>query len=147
MKKQNKGFTLIEVLLVVAIIAILAGIVIIAVNPAKQMADTRNSQRRMDVKTISDAVYQYANDKGSIPATITDTPTDVCTKEATDGGSCSGINLSVLTDSGQYVVSIPKDPSTATANSTKYQISKDVNSRVVVAAPSAENGVTISVTR
>ena len=58
--KSKKGFTLIEVLLVVAIIAILAGIVILAVNPAKQLADTRNAQRRADVNTIINAAYQLS---------------------------------------------------------------------------------------
>ena len=61
--KNKKAFTLLEILLVVAAIAILASIVILAINPSKQLADTRNSQRRIDVNTILNAVYQYAIDK------------------------------------------------------------------------------------
>ena len=57
-----------EILLVVAAIAILAGIVILAINPAKQLAETRNSERWADVNTILNAVYQYAIDNdGNIP--------------------------------------------------------------------------------
>jgi prepilin-type N-terminal cleavage/methylation domain-containing protein len=140
-----KGFTLIEVLLVIAILAILAGIVIVAVNPFKQLADARNAQRRADATTILNGVYQYTVDNsGSLPAAITTTPTAVCTT----GGTCTGlIDLAVLTTNEKYLTSMPKDPSTATANSTAYSISKSANGRVTVTAPSAENSVTISVTR
>src|SRR5579872_1550945 len=66
-----RGFTLLEILLVVAAISILAGIVIIAINPTKQLGDTRNAQRRNDVTTILNAIYQYSLDNnGSIPPTI-----------------------------------------------------------------------------
>lgn len=142
--KNNKGFTLIEILLVIAILAILAGIVIVAVNPLKQLADARNTQRRADATTILNAVYQYTVDNsGTVPATITTTPTAVCST----GGTCTGIDLSVLTLNEKYITSLPKDPSTGTANSTLYNISKTANGRITVAAPSAENSVTISVTR
>ena len=143
--KKNRGFTLIEILLVIAILAILAGIVIVAVNPFKQLADARNAQRRADATTILNGVYQYTVDNsGTLPATITTTPTAVCTT----GGTCTGlIDLAVLSNAEKYLTSLPKDPSSATANSTGYNISKSANGRVTVVAPSAENGVTISVTR
>lgn len=144
MKNTQKGFTLLEVLLVVAILGILAGIVILALNPSKQLADSRNSQRKADVTTILNAVYQYAIDNSTIPSTITTTPTAICKT----GGTCTGlINLQDLTNNGVYIVSMPFDPQGATANSTGYTISKDANNRVTVSAPSAENGVNIGVTR
>lgn len=143
--RNAKGFTLLEILLVVAAIAILAGIVIIAINPSKQLGDTRNAQRSADVTTILNAVYQYSLDNnGSLPASITTTSTAICAT----GGTCTGlIDLSVLTASGKYVVAIPRDPQTPTGNSTNYFINKDVNGRVVVSAPAAENSKVISVTR
>lgn len=83
--EMRKGFTLLEVLLVVAAIAILAGVVILAINPAKQLAEVRNAERETDVKTVLDAVYQYSIDNnGNLPAGIT---TDL-TMIGTDGVGC-----------------------------------------------------------
>lgn len=142
--KNNKGFTLLEILLVVAAIAILAGIVILAVNPSKQLADTRDAQRRADVNTILNAVYQYALDNdGNLPSSITTSDTEICA----DGGTCTGlIDLSVLTTNETYLTGIPEDPQDSDANGTGYEISQSANGRVTVTAPDAEND-TISVTR
>lgn len=138
----KRGFTLIELLLVIGIIAILAAIVIVAINPTKQLGDARNAQRRSDVNTILNAVYQYAIDhNGALPSTITTTDTEIC---VTDAASCvGGVNLDVLT--GSYLVKIPTDPQ-ATGTGTDYMIVKTANGRVTVSAPDAENA-TITVTR
>jgi type IV pilus assembly protein PilA len=148
-KQNSKGFTLLEVLLVVAIIAILAGIVILAINPNKQLADSRNAQRSADVNTILNATYQYALDTGSVPASITGTATQICRT----GGTCTGItDLGVLV-TGNYLSSIPMDPkcnptptAPCTANSAGYTIML-VSGRVTVNAPLAENSKTITVVR
>jgi len=143
---SRRGFTLIEVLLVVVIIAILAGIVIIAVNPARQIAQTNNAQRNSDVVAILDAVHQYAVDnRGALPAAIGDAAVEISSATAAD--ICGDL---VPT----YLAALPFDPTDADAAytdcntyATGYTIMKTADNRVTVAAPGAELTTVISVSR
>ncbi len=146
---MRKGFTLIELLLVIGIIAILASIVIVAINPTKQLADARNAQRRSDVNTVLNAVYQYAIDNnGSLPSDMPATGvTQAVCKTDPGSGNCTGATqLQGLT--GSYIVAMPADPSQASGSGyTGYEISRNSDGRVTVSAPQAEQSATISVTR
>ncbi len=87
---KNKGFTLLEILLVVAAIAILAGIVVVAINPGKQLAAARNAARRSDVNTLLNAVYQYALDhSGAFPAGM-DTTLKMLGTDSSCNVNCGG---------------------------------------------------------
>jgi type IV pilus assembly protein PilA len=130
---RRLGFTLIELLLVIGIIAILASIVIVAINPTKQLGDARDAQRQSDVNTILNAVYQYAIDNnGTLPSGIpVGSARGICKASAT---SCvNGVSLRVLT--GAYLVSIPADPQAPAAGTgTNYMIMQDTNGRITVSA-------------
>jgi len=154
MQKQ-KGFTLLEILLVIALIAILAGIIIVAINPAKQTAEARNAQRRSDVNAILSAVYQYSLDNSGSFLNVDDVP-GTSQVIGTAGAGCSGICGSVTTTvscvdlsslAPSYLVTIPFDPQDASGSITKYYINKDVGNRITVGACEPENGATISISK
>lgn len=55
----RKGFTLIELLIVIGILAILATAVVLVLNPAQILAETRDSQRFNDLKALNSALNLY----------------------------------------------------------------------------------------
>ena len=53
---RNKGgFTLIELLIIVAIIVIIAGAILIVINPIKRIAEAKDAQRWVEVRSILEA--------------------------------------------------------------------------------------------
>jgi type II secretory pathway pseudopilin PulG len=138
-----------EILLVVGIIAILAGIVIIAINPSKQLATVRNTERKSDIKQIESAITQYYIDNFHYPTSLTSTLTEICDTGANASSSgqtttCTNaglINLSELVP--VYLTAIPKDPSATTTDHAGYQIVLTSN-KIGLSAP-AELGQTITI--
>lgn len=147
-RKVQGGFTLIEILVVIGIIAILATIVIIAINPAKQFAQARNSQRIANINAILNAVGQrIADNKGVFEGTfavggdtytcgpIETSTTSVDTTMAADTTTETG-DLGCLTPT--YIPALPSDPSKTTATAdTEYEIIKHDNGRITICAPNA----------
>lgn len=151
MKNKKGGFTLIEILVVIGIVAILAAIVLIAINPARQFAQANDTQRRSNVNAILNAIGQYISDnKGTVP----------------DSGDMSTTAKEIKSGSGgvdlcadlvpKYLPSLPVDPDNGSAvteancgsYSTGYSISKATSTdRITVSATSQVDGSTISVTR
>ncbi|KND51766.1 MAG: hypothetical protein ABA06_00700 [Parcubacteria bacterium C7867-001] len=129
----TRGFTLIEILVVIGIIAILATIVIVAINPARQFAQANNTTRTSHVNTILNAIGQnMADNKGVFTCGLVTLPSSA-TNIGTGG---SNINLSCLTPT--YVTAIPTDPTTGSAADTQYTVLLESNGRVTVAAPDTQ---------
>ena len=151
-RQSTSGFTLLEILLVVGIIAILAGIVIVAINPSKQLATVRNTERKSDIKQISNALDQYYIDHFHYPATTPSSLTEICdtgslasSTTASDGVTSCGdlVNLSVLVPT--YITAIPKDPQATTASTGYSFMQSPTTHKVVVKSLNAELGAEIAI--
>jgi len=142
---HKKGFTLLELILVITAFFLLTGITVLAFNPGDRLGDKKNAQRRVDVHAILDAIYQYSIDSGgTIPKTITATSTEICLT----GSNCRGlVSLSVLTANQKYLKSLPIDPAGAANNGTNYFIHQSADGKITVSAPRADSGKNIFVTR
>ncbi len=146
---------MIELLVVIGIIAVLAAVVIIAINPARQFAQARNTQRWSNVNAILNGVSQRVADNkgifeigclvGAIP------PTSTIMKSA--GGYDIAPCLVPI-----YISILPFDPTVVGARyvsntdyDTGYTIYKDATTgRIIVSAPTTEippETAVVSVTR
>jgi prepilin-type N-terminal cleavage/methylation domain-containing protein len=154
----NQGFTLIEILISIGLLAALAGIVLVAVNPARQFAQMRNTQRSSDVNGILNAIGQRAvENKGLFNCPSITIPTDTAvtaTAGANIGSGSGNLDLrSCLVPS--FISELPVDPSNGaawngTTYNTGYRIFQDANGRITIFAPTTEPTVgnsIISLTR
>jgi type IV pilus assembly protein PilA len=157
-KKTSQGFTLIELLVVIGILAILLSITLIAINPARSFGKANNTKRQSAVLQILNAIGAYqAEQKGILPTQILSLPAGTPVE-------LGATNMPDLCPTlvPNYIPALPVDPSVtggsdidsagcATAQGgnwlTGYTISRDAQNRLTIAAPSADAGDTIKVSR
>ncbi|MDP3988395.1 MAG: type II secretion system protein GspG [Candidatus Levybacteria bacterium] len=69
-KLRIKGFTLIELTVVIGILAVLSAFVIAIVNPAAQLQKARDGQRKSDLSQIQKSLEGYYQDHGRYPSNV-----------------------------------------------------------------------------
>ena len=145
--KQEQGFTLIEILIVIGIIAILALIVLVAINPARQFAQSRNTQRVANINAILNAIGQnMVDNKGlftcAAPGAVIDGTVRVIEYVAAPTAAKTDLRPCLVPS---YISELPFDPSYnngaghvagATDYDTEYTVTKDsATQRLTVCAP------------
>jgi prepilin-type N-terminal cleavage/methylation domain-containing protein len=145
---KTSGFTLLEILVTVAIITILAGIVIVAMNPMRQLSVSRDYDRVNAVQQLYKAVHQYYIDHGSYPARVNDDTLvyEMCNTNFVDVKNCGLSTLSFKETVPDYLPGIPVDPYLDNNTSTGYRIAINKNTGVYVEAPNTEIGIGASST-
>jgi len=138
-----RGFTLVEILITIVILAILAGLTIVALNPGQNIDDANDVSRKADVNTVLSAIWQYAVDNdGTLPTEITtvdkaisNTGANICSKLVPD-----------------YIAKIPVDPTggsytDCTAYSSSYNVKKDATGKRITVSATLSDSSTYSQSR
>ena len=150
---MRRGFTLLELLIVMAILGVLATVMMVVINPGTQLAKARDTQGKSDLFAILGTVWQYQSEhSGALPDTDGDPQTSNFPTEPTCIGTAfECFDLAGAGDPGEtivpvYMAEMPMDPRTGTQENTGYLIYVDENNRLVASA-SGEVEPSITYTR
>ncbi len=114
--KQKKGFTLIEILIVVAIIAILASVVLVGLGPTQEAG--RDARRISDLSEVQNGLELYYNKCGIYPSATAGSC--VAVTLGSDGVSAYKAMSAALIAQGIGVSSVPVDPSNVAPHQYSY---------------------------
>lgn len=142
-KGSAKGFTLLELIIVIGIIAVLGTVSVLVLNPAELFKQARDTTRMSDLATVSNAINLYLSNAptpvltgdgiatcgtnwGSSIASATKhvAATDATPLNAgvftTGGAGWVSVNLGSMTPGGSPLGTLPRDPSNTTTYNYQY---------------------------
>jgi prepilin-type N-terminal cleavage/methylation domain-containing protein len=106
---MRKGFTLAELLIAIAVLAVLLTVTILLLNPPALLQEARDATRASDIKTLAGAATTYYSDTitnatpiamGSSSVVYVSIPDPNATSTA--GDQCQGLNLPTLSGAWSY---------------------------------------------
>ncbi len=123
-EKKRNGFTLIELILVVAIMGVLSVGVMLTLNPFAQVQKASDARRKSDLSQIQKALETYYQDNGKYPANSS----GYLIITVVQNPSCQTppCNVAWGTNWQPYMNVLPKDPS--------------INKNYVYYSPESDNG-------
>lgn len=68
--KEQKGITYVEIMIVLAILALIFSAVLLIINPAELRAKARDNKRLSDLSVLERIMSEYVLDNGSYPGTV-----------------------------------------------------------------------------
>lgn len=147
MFKREKGFTLVELLVVVAIIAVLAGVVIVAINPAALLQKSRDATRLQDIENIHKAM-SLAMAESEITLGVVASSNSGTGSQAVDGTGWVQFTIPVgKTGLSKYLPTLPIDPTNTGTNvytfgstATDYELNAVLESTDNAAKMSTDGG-------
>lgn len=95
----SRGFTLVEMLIVIALVGVIAATLIFGINPIGQLQKSNDAHRKSDLAAIQKALELYYQDNGSYPASSADFKIYINASTKNWGTSWS-----------PYITTLPKDP-------------------------------------
>lgn len=163
--KGAEGFTLIELLIVIGVLGILAGIILVAVDPAKRLEQARDARRFSEVNSMLNAILNYTVDNvGTLPTALDSVATNSqqlgtgVTCEVGCTGAFGGATVAACADLtsdlvDEYIAEIPVDPEggngteTYDAVRTGYWVNRSATGRIQVGSCNPERATAITVKR
>lgn len=147
--KRERGFTMLELLIVGTIGLIIVGVLLFAVRPNDYAVEKRNAERLTHLSSMMQAINKYYKDTGDLPVTITKELTLIASADE-DRTLCDDLVPKYLKD-------LPRDPTSSVVTvedkncldpeqlfSIGYTVQIE-GGRVILMAPAAENDAKVKV--